>query len=292
MITPLPRLIFWHAVSVPRNPGRTQESAQCLPARAVKSFDVFVSEVGFFTGKGPEGDLFILLKKDVVSTERPVKDRDDVSVNLQPTARFTCLTDRASERYYEAVCVVYLSFRSRCVRRIRRRRSLCLGFSASPEENLRDIFFTDWMSLSNWANSLVSVYLLNSAALLMWRKKKKKHSHIDKKMQSWWNICRQTDGWSENLLVNGRHCYFTVTVEFNSHVSPAHVLVPCHHLQPVACHWERRLKFLYKYFQLKYELINLINSFFQDKWFSISGLSILFSSCCSRRRSFLNMKLC
>lgn len=110
---------------------------------------------------------------------------------------------------------------------------------------------------------------------LYWcEEKKKKHSHIDKKMQSWWNICSQTDGWSENLLVNGRHCYFTVTVEFNSHVSPAHVLVPCHHLQPVARHWEIRLTFLYKYFQLKYELIfnfSLINSSFRTSGCQFNG---------------------
>lgn len=34
----------------------------------------FVSEIGFFTGNWPEGNLFVHLEKDVISTERPVKD--------------------------------------------------------------------------------------------------------------------------------------------------------------------------------------------------------------------------
>lgn len=34
----------------------------------------FGSEVGFSTGNGVEGDLFVLLKKDVISTQRPVRD--------------------------------------------------------------------------------------------------------------------------------------------------------------------------------------------------------------------------
>lgn len=32
-----------------------------------------VSEVGLFTGNGPEGDLFALLQDKVISAERPVK---------------------------------------------------------------------------------------------------------------------------------------------------------------------------------------------------------------------------
>lgn len=67
-------------------PGRTEESAASHPVQAVKSFDVgsdCVSEVGLFAGNGPEGDLFVLLEKDVISAERPEKDKVNITVNLQ-----------------------------------------------------------------------------------------------------------------------------------------------------------------------------------------------------------------
>lgn len=62
----------------------------------------------------------------------------------------------------------HLSLRSRGVRRTRRTRSLYLGLSTFPVKNLSDIFITDLMSLSNWANNLVSVNLLNLEAVLVW----------------------------------------------------------------------------------------------------------------------------
>lgn len=67
-------------------PGRTEQSAASHPVQAVKSFDVgsdCVSEVGLFAGNGPEGDLFVLLEKDVISAERPEKDKVNITVNLQ-----------------------------------------------------------------------------------------------------------------------------------------------------------------------------------------------------------------
>lgn len=42
-----------------------------------------VSEVGFFTGDGPEGDLFALLKNDIIATERPVRDENNIILNLR-----------------------------------------------------------------------------------------------------------------------------------------------------------------------------------------------------------------
>ncbi len=57
--------------------------AESPPVRAVKFFDDFASEVGFFTGKRPECHLFVLLKEDVISTERPVKDKVDITVHLE-----------------------------------------------------------------------------------------------------------------------------------------------------------------------------------------------------------------
>ena len=52
----------------------------------MKSFELFnsdfVSEVGVSTGEGLEGDLFVLLQKNVVSTERPVRDKVSITVGL------------------------------------------------------------------------------------------------------------------------------------------------------------------------------------------------------------------
>lgn len=111
------------------------------------------SEIGVFTGERPECDLFVLLCDDVVPTERPAKTRVSVSVLLKPDE--------------ETALTAHLSLRSRGVRRTRRTRSLYLGLSTFPVENLSDIFITDLMSLSNWANNLVSVNLLNLNAVLM-----------------------------------------------------------------------------------------------------------------------------
>lgn len=58
------------------NSGRTVESAESLSIHAVKCYAIFSPlEVGFFTGNWPEGDLFVLLEKDVISTQRPVRGK-------------------------------------------------------------------------------------------------------------------------------------------------------------------------------------------------------------------------
>lgn len=111
------------------------------------------SEVGVFAGERPECDLFVLLCNNVVPTERPAKTRVSVSVLLKPGE--------------ETGATAHLSLRSSGVRRTRRTRSLYLGLSTFPVENLSDIFITDLTSLSNWANNLVSVNLLNLNAVLM-----------------------------------------------------------------------------------------------------------------------------
>lgn len=49
--------------------------------RAVKSCGF--SEVGLFTGNGPEFYLFVLLKNYVISAERPVKDKVNIPVNSE-----------------------------------------------------------------------------------------------------------------------------------------------------------------------------------------------------------------
>lgn len=61
----------------------------------------------------------------------------------------------------------HLSWCSRGLRRTRRTRSLYLGVSTFPVENLIDILITGLMSLSNWANNLASVNLWNLSAVLM-----------------------------------------------------------------------------------------------------------------------------
>lgn len=151
------------------------------------------SEVGVFTGEGPECDLFVLLCDDVVPTERPTKTRISISILLKPDE--------------QSGATAHLSWCSRGVRRTRRTRSLYLGFSTLPVENLSDIFTTDLMSLSNCANNLVSVNLLNLNALLM-----------ETKIQG----CERTCGWRlqnsavlEVLLVDCCHCFLVSTVEFN-----------------------------------------------------------------------------
>lgn len=50
--------------------------------------------------------------------------------------------------------------------RTRRTRSLYLGLKTLPVEKVTDIFSTSLTSLSNWANSVVSVNFLNSEDLL------------------------------------------------------------------------------------------------------------------------------
>lgn len=57
---------------------------------------------------------------------------------------------------------------SRFLRRIRRILSLRLGCNTFPVENLTDTFSTHWMSLSNAANSSVSVNFLKFKDLLIW----------------------------------------------------------------------------------------------------------------------------
>lgn len=54
--------------------------------QAVKSCDVgldYFSEVGLFAGNGPERHLFVLLENDVISAERPVKDKVNITGNLE-----------------------------------------------------------------------------------------------------------------------------------------------------------------------------------------------------------------
>lgn len=58
------------------DPEGTEESAAAHPVQTVKSLDAgsdLVSEVGVLAGDGPEGDLFVLLENDVISTEGPVE---------------------------------------------------------------------------------------------------------------------------------------------------------------------------------------------------------------------------
>lgn len=147
------------------------------------------SEVGVFAGQGPEYDLFVLLCNDVVPTERPTKTRISISILLKPDE--------------ETGATAHRSLCSRGVRRTRRTRSLYLGLSTFPVENLSDIFFTDLMSLSNWANNLVSVNLLNLNAVLMETKTQgceRTHQRMDAA-----EFSRSLTGWLLPLLL-GRHC--------------------------------------------------------------------------------------
>lgn len=132
----------------------------------------------------------------------------------------------------QRVNVAYLSGLSRGVRRIFKTRSLYLGLNTFPVENLRDIFFTDWRSLSNWANSFVSVNRWNFAAELMWTT----DTHdLGSAVTDW-----QYRDDIEDLLLNFGHCYFPISVEFHSHVSPSHILVPYHNFHLVVCCLERK----------------------------------------------------
>ena len=147
----------------------------------------FVSEVGFFTGDGPEGDLFVLLEKDVVSTERPVKDGDNVSVNLQPTARFTCLIDCASERY----CIPLFSFQM--CETDSEKAELMFRLQCFPRGELERHLFHRldvFVKLGKQLGLCVPLELCSFTDV----KEKKTNTHTDKKMQSWWNIYCLTDG--------------------------------------------------------------------------------------------------
>lgn len=74
----------------------------------------FVSEVGFFTGNWPEGDLFVVFQKDVISTERPVKDK--VNITVVKKAKIICLIDQFSEIYYPFFKInQYVLYTSPCV---------------------------------------------------------------------------------------------------------------------------------------------------------------------------------
>lgn len=163
-----PGLFVWNAVVVKSCTilEGLNTAAAADPVRAVKSFDTgadFVSEVGLLAGNGPERDLFVVLEGEVVSAERPVKD--SVTVNLKPR-QFG-----RKKRDHRLVFVAYLSLCSRGVRRIWRTRNLNLRLKISFVENLSDILIGDWMYWSNWANSLVSVNLLNCVAVLIWTTK-------------------------------------------------------------------------------------------------------------------------
>lgn len=133
-------------------------------------------------------------------------------------------------------CVAYVSLSSRCVRRIRRTRSLNLGLNTSPAENMTDTFSTDWMSLSNWANNLVSVYFMNSDDLLIWKKKESNYwEKAVRHRQRELIVEYLYDKWRKDLLVNSCHCFCTIRMKFNGHVSPMIIHVPYHHIHSVAC---------------------------------------------------------
>lgn len=63
--------------------------------------------------------------------------------------------------------VTHFSVLFKGVRRTLSTRSLYLGLKAFPVVNFRDMLTADGMSLSNWANSFVSVNRWNFAAELM-----------------------------------------------------------------------------------------------------------------------------
>lgn len=132
-------------------------------------------EVGFFTGNWPEGDLFVLLEKDVISTQRPVRGKTR-HVGKSTAGRYKkcfnketswCCVSFLKGKILAYPCALF-PLGSRFLRLIRRILSLRLGCNTFPVENLTDTFSTHWMSLSNAANSSVSVNFLKFKDLLIW----------------------------------------------------------------------------------------------------------------------------
>lgn len=114
------------------------------------------------------------MKLTSLSSSRRISYRHRGLKEIKKMFRVTLTRSKTGTLWVEfkSPCATYFSVRSRGVRRSLRIRSLCLGWRHLPVWNLTDTFFNDEMSRSNPANSVVSLYFLNSSVLLVKTNKK------------------------------------------------------------------------------------------------------------------------
>lgn len=154
---------MWHRCSPYCFPVQSWRDwrAESLPVRAVKSLSILSQKLDSSQGRGLKVTSLFSWRRTSYR-QRSLWRTKSILLSIKRRCR-----EVFREWKQLMLNVTYLSLRSRCVRRIRSTRSLYLGLNTFPVENLRDTFFTDWTSLLKWANSSVSVYLWNFAALLM-----------------------------------------------------------------------------------------------------------------------------